>query len=81
MDQMFHSVLTPKEMHKQTPKGYKETFKVAVPHIHAELYELCSRHKTPTIKLFAEDYSLVIEAIEAGIQKSQKGYFVPVDGV
>lgn len=67
---MFHAVLTPKEMHKQTPKSYREAFKVAVPHIHAELYELCSRHKIPTIKLFAEDYSLIIQAVEAGITKS-----------
>ncbi len=57
-------------MHKHPPKSFKETFRVAVPHIHAELYDLCSRHKLPTIKLFSEDYSLLIEAVEVGIQKS-----------
>lgn len=78
---MFHVMLTPREMHKQVAKGYRETFKQAVPYIHAELYELCSRHKIPVIKLFAEDYALLTQSVEQGIKTSQKGYFVPVDSV
>jgi hypothetical protein len=81
MDNLFWLCLTPNEMHKHPPKSYEETFKTCVPFIHRYIYELCERNKVPVIKLFNEDYSLVIEAIEGGIAESQKGYFVPVNGV
>lgn len=57
-------------MHKLPAKPYAESFKAAVPFIHAELYDLCARLKMPVIKLFNEDYSLLVEAIQQGVTKS-----------
>ena len=81
LDLLFWQSLTPSAMHKLPAKPYSESFKTAVPFIHAEIYDLCTRHKIPTIKLFNEDYTLITESIKEGITKSQKGYFAPVDSV